>query len=219
MGKTIRFGDLVRESGRPEVVTLWTDPKKDRPFSKAIRENRVMTVWTDPSSHRKDAGKIGFHPKDGAIYLVFPRPLPTGVDSRIVGINYQLTEDKPPKDPVTEEFWDALAHKEKLRKEKARKEIQKKELKKLVVKKEEVVVEKRIPEKVVAPPKPEPKPKLKTFEVTVRRIATLTEKLQVKADTEEAAREAALKAVKAKRFAIGRADVQNEIEDVQSVRA
>ena len=54
MGKTIRFGDLVRESGRPEAVTLWTPPKKDRSFSKAMRENRVMTVHSDPASHRKD---------------------------------------------------------------------------------------------------------------------------------------------------------------------
>jgi len=28
-GKTIRFGDLVRESGRPHVATLWVDPEKD----------------------------------------------------------------------------------------------------------------------------------------------------------------------------------------------
>ena len=54
MGKTRRFGDLVRESGRPEVVTLWTEPKKDRAFSKAIRENRVLTVESDPTSKRKD---------------------------------------------------------------------------------------------------------------------------------------------------------------------
>jgi len=47
MGKTVRFGDLVRESGRPEVVTLRVDPKKDPSFSKAIKENRVLTVLTE----------------------------------------------------------------------------------------------------------------------------------------------------------------------------
>jgi len=46
-----------------------------------------------------------------------------------------------------------------------------------------VCKEKRIPEKVAPPPKP----KLQTFEVTVRRIATLEEKRRVKAETEEAA--------------------------------
>src|SRR4030088_3300981 len=109
MPKTMRFGDLVREAGRPEIATLWVEPKKDPAFSKAVRENRVLTVSTDPSGHRKDAGKIGFHPKEGSLYLVFPRKLPAGVQSRIVGINYQLTEDKPPKDPVTAEFAEDLA--------------------------------------------------------------------------------------------------------------
>ena len=93
MGKTIRFGDLVRESGRPEAVTLWIGPKKDRSFSKALRENRVMTIHSDPSSHQKDFGEIGFHEEKGATYLVFPRALPKARDSRVVGINYQLAED------------------------------------------------------------------------------------------------------------------------------
>ena len=92
-GATIRFGDLVRESGRPRVVTLWTDPKKDRPFSKAIRENRVLTVHTDPASGRKDYGEIGFCREPGALYLVFPERLPKEPKARIVGINYQLAEE------------------------------------------------------------------------------------------------------------------------------
>jgi len=93
MAKTVRFGDLVRDCGRPEVVTLWIEPNKDRAFSKAVRENRVLTVETDPTSRRKDFGRIGFHHVHGAIYLVFPRALPKEKDSRIVGINYQLAED------------------------------------------------------------------------------------------------------------------------------
>ena len=92
-GVTIRFGDLVRGSGRPRVVTLWTDPKKDRPFSKAIRENRVLTVHTDPASRRKDYGEIGFCREQGALYLVFPERLPEERKARIVGINYQLAQE------------------------------------------------------------------------------------------------------------------------------
>ena len=92
-GATIRFGDLVRESGRPRVVTLWIDPKKDRSFSKAIRENRVLTVHTDPASGRKDYGEIGFCRERGAFYLVFPERLPKERKARIVGINYQLAEE------------------------------------------------------------------------------------------------------------------------------
>jgi hypothetical protein len=93
MRKTLHFGDLVRESGRPEAVTLWIPPKKNRSFSKAIRENRVLTIHSDPASHRKDYGAIGFHEEKGATYLVFPKALPKKCDSRIIGINYQLAED------------------------------------------------------------------------------------------------------------------------------
>jgi hypothetical protein len=93
MSKTLRFGDLVRQSGRPEAITLWTSPKKNRSFSKAMRENRVLTIHSDPASHHKDYGQIGFHEQKGATYLVFPKPLPKQCDSRIIGINYQLAED------------------------------------------------------------------------------------------------------------------------------
>src|SRR6266404_3667397 len=95
MGKRIRFGDLVRESGRPHVATLWVDPEKDPSFSKAIRENRVLTVHADPASHKKEYGQIGFQREQGATYLVFPQPLPKE-RARIVGINYQLTDEPPP---------------------------------------------------------------------------------------------------------------------------
>ena len=92
-GVTIRFGDLVRGSGRPRVVTLWTDPKKDRSFSKAMRENRVLTVHTDATGRRKEYGEIGFYQEPGALYLVFPERLPEERKARIVGINYQLAQE------------------------------------------------------------------------------------------------------------------------------
>jgi hypothetical protein len=154
MGKRRRFGDLVRESGRPEVATLWTEPKNDRAFSKAIRENRVLTVESDPASKRKDFGRIGFHQVRGGIYLVFPKALPNETDSRIVGINYQLAEERSTRDPVTTEFEEELIRKAKARKEKAAGKGGRREL--------------GIAEKAAAPPKPV----LKTFEVTVRRIVT-----------------------------------------------
>jgi len=100
MGKTIRFGDLVRASGRPHLVTLWVDPKKDPSFSKAIRENRVLTIHTDPTNHKKEYGEIGFHQEHGNVYLVFPESLPKE-EARIVGINYQLAEEQAPIDWIT----------------------------------------------------------------------------------------------------------------------
>jgi hypothetical protein len=100
MDKTIRFGDLVRNSGRPEVVALWTDPKRDWQFSKAVRENRVVTVIQQPTSKRKDYGKIGFDQQAFASYLVFPRPLPAANHARVIGINYELIEESTALDPV-----------------------------------------------------------------------------------------------------------------------
>ena len=93
MAKNIRLGDLVRNSGRPQVLTLWTEPKKYPTFKKALKENRVLTVVQDPTSKRKEFGQIGFHQQPHAFYLVFPRPLPKKNDSRVIGINYALLEE------------------------------------------------------------------------------------------------------------------------------
>jgi len=93
MEKKIRFGDLVRNSGKPQPMTLWTDPKKDKPFSKAVKENRIVTVIQDPASKRKAFGQIGFHEQSHAFYLAFPRSLPRQNGSRVVGISYELLEE------------------------------------------------------------------------------------------------------------------------------
>ena len=93
MPNNVRFGDLVRDSGRPTVHTLWTKPGGDKPFMQAVKRNRVLTVVQDPTSKRKDYGEIGFHQRDSASYLVFPRPLPKTSAGRVIGINYQLLAD------------------------------------------------------------------------------------------------------------------------------
>jgi len=91
--KNIRFGDLVRASGRPEIKSLWTAPNRDRSFTKAIKENRVLTITQVPTSKRKDFGRIGFQKARHASFLIFPRPLPQVDDARVVGINYALVEE------------------------------------------------------------------------------------------------------------------------------
>ena len=93
MEKKILFGDLVRNSGRPQTVTLWTDRKKDKGLAKAIKENRVLTVTQEPTSKRKDFGRIGFHEEPHSAYLAFPRALPRETEARVIGINYQLVEE------------------------------------------------------------------------------------------------------------------------------
>jgi hypothetical protein len=182
MGKTIRFGDLVRAAGRPEVVTLWVEPKKDPRFTRAVRENRVLTIHGQPESHRKEFGQIGFHQEQGAIYLVFPRPLPSAPQSRIVGINYQLTEEPPVKGPLTRTARPAA------------------------------------PPKVTPTESPRPpKPELRKFDVLIRRTAVSEETQPVRAATEEEARQAALKALKRKRFPLSRAIQREEVMDARPV--
>src|ERR1051326_5840531 len=94
MGKRIRFGDLVRASGRPEVLTLWRKPKEDRAFMNAVKANRVLTVFRG-RHNKKDVGQIGFHKHDGALYLEFPRPLKGNPKEQVIGINYELFEQPP----------------------------------------------------------------------------------------------------------------------------
>ena len=94
MRNTIRFGDLVRASGRPETRALWSgDPKKDRIFQKAIRENRLLTVILEPTSTKKPFGQIGYHQREFATYLVFPRRLRKDTQSRVIGINFDLLDE------------------------------------------------------------------------------------------------------------------------------
>src|SRR6476661_8219062 len=97
--KTIRFGDLVRGSGRPRTVTLWAKPEDDPSLTGAIKRNRVLTVVQEIG--KKDHGFMGFKLLPGALYLEFPRPLPRE-EARVVGINYKLIDEPivPEKDRV-----------------------------------------------------------------------------------------------------------------------
>jgi len=100
MPKEIRFGDLVKKSGQPEIVSLWMDPKRDPSFMKAVKENRILTVTQEPASKRKDFGRIGFHPESHVSYLVFPKPLPRDTAPRVIGIKYDLIAATRVSDPV-----------------------------------------------------------------------------------------------------------------------
>ena len=95
----IRFGDLVRNSGRPQVVTLWTEPAKDPTVSRAIREHRILSV--SEAQGKRPYGAFGLHPGPHTLMLVFPRPLPQESDARVIGINYQLLEEPDLKASVS----------------------------------------------------------------------------------------------------------------------
>jgi hypothetical protein len=91
MDKTLRLGDLVRSSGRPQVVTLWTKPDENRALTDAVKKNRVLTVIQEPG--KRDYGMIGFELKTGALHFIFPRALPRDQKARVIGIDYQLMEE------------------------------------------------------------------------------------------------------------------------------
>jgi hypothetical protein len=49
----IRFRDLVKTAGAPEAKSLWTDPKHDRNFMRAVKQNRVLTVVRESKTKLK----------------------------------------------------------------------------------------------------------------------------------------------------------------------
>jgi len=89
--KKIRFGDLVRKSGRPSTMELWIPPEKNKELQRAIRANRVLTIKRGDVGRQRDVGEIGFRKQPGALYLIFPRALPVA-DGSVIGINYDLLD-------------------------------------------------------------------------------------------------------------------------------
>src|SRR5258705_9937293 len=92
MATTIRFAQLIKDSGTPQVVTLWSKAEDDPVLQQAIRDNRILSVEQPRAEAKKDVGEIGFHPGANVLYLLFPKPLPTEADARIVGIKYDVVQ-------------------------------------------------------------------------------------------------------------------------------
>ena len=88
--KTARFADVVKECGAPRVITLWQDPKNDKSFQQAVRDQRVMSVHQTTVGARKDFAEVVFLQGPNLSYLIFPKPLKRFAGQRIVGINYDL---------------------------------------------------------------------------------------------------------------------------------
>ena len=101
--KTARFKELVAKCGTPEAYTPWVDPKRDRHFQSAWRENRVLTVQQNAAGHAKDFGVVGFHGDRNVSYLLFPKPLTEFEGRKIVGIAYDAVHT-PPRGPVVKPF-------------------------------------------------------------------------------------------------------------------
>jgi hypothetical protein len=105
MGKNVRFSDLVKASGRPQIVTLWTVPGDNPEIKKAIRENRILSVKQDPRSNKKEFGKIGFREEKNFSYFIFPKSLQLTKEAHVVGIKYDLVDQPKVTDVVTKKDW------------------------------------------------------------------------------------------------------------------
>jgi hypothetical protein len=88
--KTARFSDLVKKAGPPDSYLLWSSPKTDRVFQRAVKENRILTIHQENVGTKKDYGRVGFHEEPNAQFLMFPKSLKSFGDRRVIGINYDL---------------------------------------------------------------------------------------------------------------------------------
>jgi len=98
--KTVRFDALVKASGQPEQVTLWTKPEDDADFMKAVRDHRVATVIQQNVGTKKDFGLVGFDAQKNAAYLIFPKRLAHPAKTKIIGIKYERIAAAPLKGAV-----------------------------------------------------------------------------------------------------------------------
>jgi hypothetical protein len=89
-GKTVRFGALVKNAGQPEVYLPLFDPKQDRAFMQAVKQQRVLSIRQEPASRRTDFGIVGFDERKHTTYLVFPKPLKQFANARVIGIKYDV---------------------------------------------------------------------------------------------------------------------------------
>lgn len=98
--KTVRFTEVVKKSGAPEAYTLWTAPKEDAHFQKAVRENRVLSVHQETVGTKADYGEVGEHHDGPTQLLIFPKSLRTFAGRRVVGVKYDLLEESGEPEPA-----------------------------------------------------------------------------------------------------------------------
>jgi hypothetical protein len=90
---TVRFSALVQAGGKPKIYLPLSDPKQDRNFMRAVREERVLSLIQKPTGAKKAFGTVGFVSEKHVAYLIFPKPLTAFADRRVVGIKYETVEE------------------------------------------------------------------------------------------------------------------------------
>jgi len=89
--KTARFSQVIEQSGKPQVYTLWQQPSADRHLQSQIKNSRVITILKSESG--TDFGIVGFKESKEARYLIFPKSLKRFAERRIIGIDWTLVRE------------------------------------------------------------------------------------------------------------------------------
>ncbi len=105
MGGTVRFSEVVKVIGKPEVYLPLSDPKRDRNFMRAVREERVLSLKQEPTGTKRDFGTVGYLPERHVSYLIFPKTLSAFSGQRVIGIKYDTLSEAslstPKANPAT----------------------------------------------------------------------------------------------------------------------
>src|ERR1044072_1837237 len=89
MAQTVRFTEVMKTGGHPEIYLPLADPKRDKSFQKAAEEKRVVSLKQKPTGVQKDYGVVGVLHEKYVTYLIFPKSLERFENRRIVGIKYE----------------------------------------------------------------------------------------------------------------------------------
>ena len=188
--KTVRFDNLVRDSGKPEIYTPWGDPKTDAAFQRSVQKNQIVTVQQENVGGRKDFGIVGFHPQRQATYFVFPKPLEAEPGSKVVGIKYDRVATTQVQEPVK------VRAKTRGPKPKSKPAPPVKE------------------KKHSKPATPPPQPAVKRFKATVRLVLETEVSVEVEATGRKEAREKALELAKPSVESLQRAKMKASVREL-----
>jgi hypothetical protein len=89
---TVRFAELVKRGGAPEVHLSWVAPAKDPELQRALKQHRLVTLHQHARGPR-DFGVVGFEPGRDAQFLVFPKSLRAFAGRKVIGIKYELLQE------------------------------------------------------------------------------------------------------------------------------
>ncbi|HYE29975.1 MAG TPA: hypothetical protein VEH27_00975 [Methylomirabilota bacterium] len=189
--KTVRFDNLVRNSGKPEIYTPWGDPKTDAAFQRSVKKNQIVTVHQENVGSRKDFGIVGFHPQKQATYFVFPKSLSADPGSKVVGIKYDRVATPEVREPVK------VRAKTRAPKPKSKPAPPVKE------------------KKLSKPAAPPPQPVVKHFKATVRLVLETEVTVEVEATGKKEARQKALELAKPSLDLLQRARTKASVRELK----